>query len=247
MPIDKPRGFFAALLIGLLALPVAAIAMSRGPSEESPTPEAEALVVATMEAVPAPGVARTEPGIVQACGADAQPLLEKERAGTLSALEQAALDALRPICAEAGLALPAPLTQPATDRTATQPLGTVATTSPTTTQPQQQWSLGQYDVIGGSAGIEFSVDQARVAFVNENPGFIASVDQPGPQDIEIRFSSSSHDSIITVTMANGEWAVTTTEQPRGGSSYDDQDDYDDYDDDGRREYDDDDDDYEEDD
>ena len=41
-----------------------------------------------------------------ACGPEGMALIERERAGEITAIEKAALDALRPICTEVGLALP---------------------------------------------------------------------------------------------------------------------------------------------
>jgi hypothetical protein len=63
---------------------------------DAPTPTAETPVVSAAD-------------LKRACGEDGLGLVAAEADGSISPLEQAALDALRPICETEGLALPQPL------------------------------------------------------------------------------------------------------------------------------------------
>lgn len=102
----KRKGFLAALIIGLLAGPVLALGATRllGAAPAAAAPATTAAISSSTTAAPAPP-ATPGPDLAAACTVEGAELVRREAAGTLSDLQQAALDALRPICAEEGLAL----------------------------------------------------------------------------------------------------------------------------------------------
>jgi len=220
---DKPRSFIIALMVGLLALPAAAVALSLGRNPVEAADEAATPSSATSTAVVTSLVADGR-GLEVACGRDGLRLFAAEADGSITALQQAALDALRPICAEEGTALPGASAGPATTLGGTQAAAPVsgagaqirhdtAAQESTTTSTVQESALGAYTVTGGSADIEFSRDAARVVSVHEAAGFTAVVNQSGPDAIDITFAAPAHVSTITVTRPAGEWAVGTAETP----------------------------------
>jgi hypothetical protein len=74
----------------------------------------------------------TRADLEAACGSEGLELVEREAAETITDLEQAALDALRQICAEEGLELPGPPAPPPVVRTVTvADTSTAATTDDT--------------------------------------------------------------------------------------------------------------------
>ena len=244
MATDKPKGFLVALILGIIALPGAAIALS-GSSDDSST-SSEVTITAPTAQVALPETTTTTADIDSACGPAAKQLTDAEADGSITPLQQAALDALRPICDAEGRPVAEPPVVVAADGTvqagssSTQPASTQPTdTQPTTatTKPDTQWALGTYPVTGGSADIEFSADAARVASVSEAAGFTASVSQPDAQTIHIIFTSQDHVSTIRVEFLSGEWNVTTLEEPKGTSGRDDHED-DDHEDDDDEDHDD---------
>jgi hypothetical protein len=80
----------------------------------------------------------------------------------------------------------------------------------TTTTESAQWVLGTYTAVGGTAGVEFSTDDARVAFTSPNAGYETEVEHEGDGVILIFFKSDAHDSLIRVSWDDG-WKVTITE------------------------------------
>jgi len=275
MPNSKrPRVYAASLVVGLLLLPTIAFAFS-GSGGDTPVATASPVIaVPIAELITLESTAQLDAGdLAAACGADGSSLVEKEGTQTITPIEQAALDALRPICAANSLALAdytpesddaviaagRPGTQP-TQRTPapTNPPAagdddTTTTEAPTTTQPrttttddhdddgdheddddrdddgdhedddeheddgatatttgETQWVLGTYTSQGGTAGIEFSTDVARVAFTSPNPGYETEVEHEDDGVILIFFKGDDHDSLIRVSF-DGAWKVTVTE------------------------------------
>jgi hypothetical protein len=104
----KRKGFLVALVIGLISGPALALGVTH-------IFGADAAVAAPATTVAGPsttvGLAATtttvspEADLAAACGAEGAALVAAEDAGTLSDVQQAALDALRPICAAAGFNL----------------------------------------------------------------------------------------------------------------------------------------------
>jgi hypothetical protein len=87
------------LLVPLSAL--AAIALSNGA-------DAPSGVETTTTSQPAGElVPRLDSDVQAACGESGLDLVTKEQAGSITEFQQSALDALRPICSDAGLPLPA--------------------------------------------------------------------------------------------------------------------------------------------
>ncbi len=130
----KPRSsmFTISLILGLLLIPLSAVAATALMSNDGETDgddvgaivvEVPETTVATTEAAVAETVFVTEPptatraDLEAACGPEGLELVEREAEGTISDLEQAALDALRQICAGEGLELPGPPAPPPVVRT----------------------------------------------------------------------------------------------------------------------------------
>jgi len=119
------RRYPPSLLMGLLLVPlsaVAAFALVAGQTTE-PTPTLAAVETTTttaaevVETVVVPTTADPATDLAAACGDDGWALVAAEAHGTITDLEQAALDALRPICAEAGMELAGPPAPPPVVRT----------------------------------------------------------------------------------------------------------------------------------
>ncbi len=107
----KARGVPTAVLIGALLVPATAIAAvaivgatTRAPSAQAASDDVGSTT--TSEAVPSSNL--DDDSIAEACTDGAEKLLEKEAHGDLSELETAALDALRGVCDEAGMAIAGP-------------------------------------------------------------------------------------------------------------------------------------------
>ncbi len=130
----KPRSsmFTISLILGLLLIPLSAVAATALMSNDGETDgddvgaivvEVPETTVATTEAAVAETVFVTEPptatraDLEAACGPEGLELVERETEGTITDLEQAALDALRQICAGEGLELPGPPAPPPVVRT----------------------------------------------------------------------------------------------------------------------------------
>ena len=130
----KPRSsmFTISLILGLLLIPLSAVAATALISSdgESEADDAGVIVVEvpentvpTTEVLEAETVFVTEPptatsaDLGAACGPEGLELVEREAEGTITDLEQAALDALRQICAGEGLELPGPPAPPPVVRT----------------------------------------------------------------------------------------------------------------------------------
>ena len=129
--------FTISLILGLLLIPLSAVAAtalisSDGESElddagvivvEVPEATVPESTVPTTEVLEAETVFVTEPptatsaDLGAACGPEGLELVEREAEGTITDLEQAALDALRQICAGEGLELPGPPAPPPVVRT----------------------------------------------------------------------------------------------------------------------------------
>jgi hypothetical protein len=78
-------------------------------------------------------VVATGDHLAAACGEDGLSLVALEASGETTEVQQAALEALRQICSDAGLALPAPPPPPPVIRTVTvaTPTTTTSSTAPT--------------------------------------------------------------------------------------------------------------------
>lgn len=103
--------FSLSLIVGLLAIPVAAIgavAMTgdRAPEEEATTVVTSAEAPASQQVVFGAVADATADDLAAACGDAGLALVAAEEDGSITDLQQAALDALRPICESQGTALP---------------------------------------------------------------------------------------------------------------------------------------------
>ncbi len=104
--MDRTRmRLVVALIVGALSVPaVAYIAGARNGATEDP---AVSLPAAKAPAA-VPATDSTVSDLYLACGAEGEALVAGEADGTLTPVERAALNALRTICADAGLPLPEP-------------------------------------------------------------------------------------------------------------------------------------------
>jgi hypothetical protein len=107
--------FSTSLIIGLLLVPLSAVAAVALVSPDAPA-QAEAAVVTTVaeptttsttvvQTTVGPQIASAE-DLATACGDQGLSLVAKEGDGTITPLEQAALDSLRAICSDEGMDLP---------------------------------------------------------------------------------------------------------------------------------------------
>lgn len=136
-----------SMILGTLLVPVSAVAAiwlsdpGQVAEAETPTSTTTTTPVATTTAQTAPvfdSVGATEADLRAACGYVGMTLVDAERDGTISDVQQAALDALRDICDEQGLSLPAAPTPEVEVRTVVvqddfSSTATTTTTPPTTT------------------------------------------------------------------------------------------------------------------
>jgi hypothetical protein len=162
---NQPRSstFTISLILGLLLIPLSAVAATALISnDDGETGEDDAAVVVvevpettipTTEAVAAETVFVTEPptatraDLEAACGPEGLELVERELDGTITDLEQAALDSLRQICAEEGLELAGPPAPPPVVRTV-KVVDTSVTSTTGDTLPDDETVSdddGQYD------------------------------------------------------------------------------------------------------
>jgi hypothetical protein len=103
-----------SMILGTLLVPVSAVAAIWLTDPGQPA-QAEGVQSTTTTAAPAAQVSFTDSGATEAdlraaCGYVGMTLVDAERDGSISDVQQAALDALRDICDEQGLSLPAPPT-----------------------------------------------------------------------------------------------------------------------------------------
>lgn len=112
------------VLVPAAALLAVALANPASP-EEVPVETTIAATTTTSEAsVPAASVVvepvvSTQADLIAACTVDGIALVEAEAGGEITELQSAALDALRQLCAEAGLEIPGPPPPPPVVRTVT--------------------------------------------------------------------------------------------------------------------------------
>ncbi len=112
-----PKTMVLGLIVGTLSIPALVFAATSvvGPGDDGvaeATTTTTSTTVATVESTPTTSSTTTtidsDAALSEACGEDGLDLVAAETDGSITELEQAALDALRPLCDEAGLSLPAP-------------------------------------------------------------------------------------------------------------------------------------------
>jgi hypothetical protein len=161
--------FSTSLVVGLLLVPISAVAAvalvnpdAAAETEDVAAVEIIAETTTTTEAaaeIVIPEIASAE-DLALACGDEGWSLVTKEVDGTISPLEQAALDSLRAICLAEGMELPGP---PAPE-SVVQTITVVAAPPPTTTDTDTGTGTDSVD----SAAAEFEADYAAtVAYINK--------------------------------------------------------------------------------
>jgi len=131
----KRKGFLVALAIGLVSAPALALGATQvfGADPTATVPVTSATLAVAPIAAKAGPKAGPEVDLAAACGAEGASLVTAEAAGTLTDVQQAALDALRPICAAAGFPLaasPSPDTALASPPASTGPSPAAAADDP---------------------------------------------------------------------------------------------------------------------
>jgi tetratricopeptide (TPR) repeat protein len=102
---DRIR-YLLALVVGLLAIPGLAFATSSALSSDESEETSEVFGIVATATTADPSAISAE-DLVRACGVEGHYLVELEAVAGIDDIQQAALNALRPICDEAGLPLPA--------------------------------------------------------------------------------------------------------------------------------------------
>jgi len=99
--------YVLALVVGLVAIPGLALATNGALSSDEPEESTEVLSVQVATSTSVDGSAISADDLVRACGVEGYYLVELEAVGATDDIQQAALNALRPICDGASLPLPA--------------------------------------------------------------------------------------------------------------------------------------------
>ncbi len=115
-----PKTMVIGLVLGVLSVPALVLAATTafGPDDDVDALEASTTTMVVASTIPDDEPTTTSTtldtgtdaaeDLADACGDDGLALVMAEADGSITEIQQAALDALRPICEEAGLALPAP-------------------------------------------------------------------------------------------------------------------------------------------
>ena len=154
----KRKGFLVALVIGLVSAPALALVASgllggQAVADEPVTTTAAATAPATIP----PATTTTAPpaDLETACTVEGWALAAGEAAGRLSDLQQAALDALRPICEAEGL----PLKAAPAAQAAAPPAPAAAATAPAA--QYDDGDQGEYDDDGDQGEYDDDGDQGE--------------------------------------------------------------------------------------
>ncbi len=102
---DRIR-YVLALVVGLLAIPGLAFATNSALSSDETDQNEEVLGTVAVRTATADPTSISAEDLVRACGVEGRYLVDLESAGATDDIQQAALNALRPICEDAGLPLP---------------------------------------------------------------------------------------------------------------------------------------------
>lgn len=140
-----------SMIVGTVLVPVSAFAAlwliepdDTGAEESAATTTTSAPIV--LDASPnttVVGVTRAD--LQTACGPEGMQLVSLEEQGTISDVQQAALDALRDLCEQQGLALPAkPASEPIV-KTVVVPAPSTVTTAPATTSATYDDDHDEYE------------------------------------------------------------------------------------------------------
>ena len=102
---DRMR-YVLALMVGLVAIPGLALATNSALSSGREVEDSGVVAETTPSTMAAESAAISAEDLVRACGVEGHYLVDLEAVGAIDEIQQAALNALRPICEDAGLALP---------------------------------------------------------------------------------------------------------------------------------------------
>ena len=119
------KGLSISIALGTLLIPLTAFAASAMVGDGVAGDE-DVAVAATVPEISVPSATGTADDLTAACGPAGADLVDAESDGSITDIQAAALDALREICAQQGLPLPGPVSEPV-------PLVTVTESGPTLT------------------------------------------------------------------------------------------------------------------
>lgn len=113
---SKAKRLSLSVILGMALIPLAALVavgvvrpQANADQDSTTTTLAES---STQDSIVVEPVFASEDDLKEACGDDGLDLVEMENEGSISDIQQAALDALRQLCEESGMSLPGPLAPP---------------------------------------------------------------------------------------------------------------------------------------
>lgn len=217
----KRGGYVAVLIVSALALPALAAYVGSGssaaetPAEAAATQTTAVSVQGDAVAVPTANSAPAGDLASEACGTGGLALVALEQDGSITAVQQAALDALRPICEAEGMALPAASPEP---RPAAQAPGTNAAAAGSTTTAATAGSnlaTAPYDITGGTVVIRYSLDEVFLDRATPADGWSVEIEKDGPRRVEVKFKRDGAEIKFKAFFEHGELQVTVDEKVEG--------------------------------
>ena len=159
MSKNESRGrFTTSVVAGLMLVPLSAVAAYALVGRVQPAEKGMATATTTTATAAMPAsqsivvdpVTASNADLAAACGADGLSLVAREWNGDISDVQQAALDALRQVCAEAGLSLPdppapAPIVHRVTVTSPTEPAPTTVPTVGETRDDEHEGESGEHE------------------------------------------------------------------------------------------------------
>jgi hypothetical protein len=98
--------------------------------------------------------------------------------------------------------------------TAPRPPATTSTTTSTTTTtaaPDDDY-FESYQLIGGWVRLRVAGDKVFLAGTVPSPGFTLEIEEDGPEQVKVEFSSNDHESSLKAEFSDGELEVETSEE-----------------------------------
>lgn len=114
--------------------------------------------------------------------------------------------------------VPTTSTPPSTSTPSTPPATT--TVPPTTAPPVAQMQTATYELIGGWVRIRYGGGEVFFVDAGAASGFNVEVKDTGPEEIEVRFRSSDHESKFEAEYENGELEISREEEAEDGDGHD---------------------------
>ena len=103
-------------------------------------------------------------------------------------------------------------TSSTTTTTTTAPSDPIpTTTSSTTTTVAPATEIRSYELVGGLVSVEIGNETVRLAGASPKPGFTMSVENPGPEKVEVEFHNDDHESRFSGKFEDGEFEPSIDE------------------------------------